>query len=188
MNDSEKFKNKYRIKSNRLQGYDYASQGAYFVTICTKDKRHLFGEVVNEKMILNEFGKVAFNEWQRTSEVRKNVTIDKFVIMPNHVHGIIFIDYQVEKSPKVNVQTNCNVAKTNCNLSLPRQNGTSQTIGSIIRGFKIGVTKYVRNNSNIQDVWQANYYDRIVRNDVELNNFGEYIMNNPRDWEKDEFY
>ncbi len=192
MNNQEKFKNKYRIQSNRLQGYDYSSQGAYFVTICTKDKDHFFGEVENEKMILNELGKVAEKCWMEIPDHFPDVVLDEFVIMPNHVHGIFFLFPSVETNN--NFSQNHSSVETKDFLSLQNErncvkqpkHGTSRTIGSIVRGFKIGVTKYARQNSNIQNVWQANYHDRIVRNDIELNKFREYIINNPRDWEKDD--
>ena len=89
---SEKFRNKYRIASNRLRGFDYASAGAYFITIVTRNREHFFGEIVNDKMVLNAVGEIARGEWYKTPELRPdmNLTLVEFVVMPNHIHGIIF--------------------------------------------------------------------------------------------------
>ena len=189
-NPPEKFKGKYRIQSNRLKGYDYSSEGAYFITICAKDRECLFGEIINEKIVLNDLGKIAFDEWQKTEKIRQNILIDEFVIMPNHLHGILIVNKKILPSKKcISVNTNCTV-ETNCNLSLQsqqpqKQHGTSQTIGSIVRGVKIGITKYARKNTNIHIVWQPNYYDRIIRNEDELNRIREYILQNPAKWKND---
>ena len=86
------FKDKYRIESIRLPGYDYSQPGAYFITICTHNRQCLFGEIVNGEMILNEFGELVKNEWQKTGIIRPNINIDTFVVMPNHLHGIIIIN------------------------------------------------------------------------------------------------
>lgn len=89
--EPQKFQNKYTTKSTRLENYDYSQNGLYFVTICTKDREELFGEIVNEKMILNEVGKVANQFWQETPKHFPFVNPDQFVVMPNHVHGILEI-------------------------------------------------------------------------------------------------
>lgn len=86
-----KFKNKYRIGSHRLQNWDYSNDGFYFVTICTKNKQHFFGEIKNQEMILNQFGKIAQKFWQEIPQHFNNTELDEFIIMPNHIHGIIGI-------------------------------------------------------------------------------------------------
>jgi putative transposase len=88
---SEKFKNKYRIESSRLQGYDYSQNGMYFVTICTKDREEFFGEIVGGKMVLNDVGRIVMEEWLQTPIIRTNIILDEWIIMPNHLHGIIEI-------------------------------------------------------------------------------------------------
>jgi len=186
------FRNKYRIESTRLKNYDYSSEGAYFITICTKNREHYFGEIVDGKMVLNDFGKIAHNEWKNTENIRENITVDEFVVMPNHIHGILFIDYRIEPSTQIYspVETNCNLS-----LQLPSQHGTSQTIGSIVRGFKIVITKWARENivetnGNLSlppiNVWQPNYHDHIIRDENELNRIREYIANNPLNWKNDQ--
>lgn len=86
------FRNKYRTRSTRLPGWDYANSGYYFVTICTKNREELFEEIVGDKIILNRIGKIVFYEWQKIPMVRKNMILDEFIVMPNHIHGIIIID------------------------------------------------------------------------------------------------
>ena len=92
----DKFKNKYRIKSARLAGYDYRNEGLYFVTICTKNKFHYFGEIENGNLLLNEIGLIAHNYWAEIPQHFDHVSLDEFVIMPDHIHGIICIDEKRE--------------------------------------------------------------------------------------------
>jgi REP element-mobilizing transposase RayT len=93
----EKFRNKYTIKSARLENYDYSQNGLYFVTICTKDKEYFFGEVENGEIILNDFGKIADQFWQEIPKHFPFVNLDEFVVMPNHVHGILEINRDINK-------------------------------------------------------------------------------------------
>ena len=86
------FDNKYRIESARREGWDYADNGYYFVTICTKDREHFFGEIENGEMILNEYGKIVQEEWEKSFEIRKELFCDAFIIMPNHIHGIVILE------------------------------------------------------------------------------------------------
>ncbi|MEN9304209.1 MAG: hypothetical protein RL264_2638 [Bacteroidota bacterium] len=111
-------------RSIRLKGYDYAQEGLYFITICVQNREHIFGEVVDGEMILNEFGQIAHNEWKNTANVRDNCIIHEFIIMPNHIHGIVEITFN-----------------KGCKESIDKFQSPSQTIGSIVRGFKISVIK-----------------------------------------------
>lgn len=158
--------------SIRLKGYDYSQPGAYFVTIVTHQRQCLFGEIVNGKINLNDGGKIAEQFWNDIPKHFPNTIMDEFVIMPNHIHGIIIL--------------NNNGLIIGAKNFSPQQNerprGTTQSIGSIVRGFKIGVTKWFRQNSNIHSVWQRNYYEHIIRNEIELNKIREYILNNPLNW------
>jgi len=85
------FKNKYRIESSRLKDWDYSKDGAYFVTICTHDMKNYFGKVIEDKVILTNIGKIVNNEWLRTKEIRENILLDEYIVMPNHFHGILMI-------------------------------------------------------------------------------------------------
>ncbi len=92
----KKFRNKYRTDSHRLKGYDYTLNGAYFITICTKNRKHYFGEIINHKMVLNELGTLATEEWQKSGIIRNNIIIDEFIVMPNHIHGIVFLNNNIQ--------------------------------------------------------------------------------------------
>ena len=171
-------------RSIRLRGYDYSQAGAYFVTLCTHNRQCLFGEMVDGKMQLNEAGRVVENCWNDIPLHFPHVELDEWVIMPNHVHGIL----SIAVSPDVGAK---NFSPLQCSLkhqSAQRPCGTSKTIGSIVRGFKIGVTKWLRNNTPIHDVWQRNYWEHIIRNEPELHHIREYIHNNPAQWELDRLY
>ncbi|MEJ5165965.1 MAG: transposase [Thermoanaerobaculia bacterium] len=156
-------------KSIRLKGYDYSHPGGYFITICTYNRKHLFGKIINGKMALNDGGKIVQQYWLEIPKHFPNAGLDEFIIMPNHVHGIIMIHN--------NVQAN--------DYSPSKFKSPSKTIGSTIRGFKIAVTKGFRFNSNVYIVWQRNYYEHIIRNENELNKIREYIVNNPLQWRFD---
>jgi putative transposase len=163
-------------RSIRLQGYDYSQAGAYFVTLCTQNRECLFGEIVDGEMRMNDAGNIARQCWDNIPIHFPHVDLDEFVVMPNHIHGIVVITDNVggkNFSPLPQTTRPC---------------GTSKTIGSIVRGFKIGVTKWMRNNTPIYDVWQRNYWEHIVRNEPELNRIREYIHNNPTQWELDKLH
>ncbi|MBF0219052.1 MAG: hypothetical protein HQL49_05925 [Gammaproteobacteria bacterium] len=179
-------------RSIRLQGYDYSQAGAYFVTICTHNRECLFGEIVDGEMRLNEAGNIARQCWDDIPIHFPQVDLDEFVVMPNHIHGIVVItgnvgakNFSPQPQPNFSPQPQPNFSP----LPQPtRPCGTSKTIGSIVRGFKIGVTKWMRNNTPIYDVWQRNYWEQIVRNTPELNRIREYIHNNPVQWELDKSF
>lgn len=173
--------NKHHRRSIRLSGYDYSQNGAYFVTVCTQDRACLFGSIENGQMHPNDAGNIACQCWQDIPSHFPHVVCDRFVIMPNHIHGILFIVVSVE----TNVGMNDVGAKTFSPLQCERPRGTSKTIGSIVRGFKIGVTKWMRQNTPVQNVWQRGYYEHIIRNDKELLSIQQYILENPARWETD---
>ncbi len=163
---------KHHRRSTRLPGYDYSQSGAYFVTVCTKNRECLFGEIEDGEMHLNDTGNIACQCWQDIPVYFPHVMCDRFIIMPNHIHGILFIDVSVG-------------AKNFSPLPGQHPRGTSKTIGSVVRGFKIGVTKWMRRNTSVQNVWQRNYYEHVIRNESEWNRIRQYIADNPARWETD---
>jgi putative transposase len=177
-------------RSIRLKGFDYSQNGEYFITICTYDREPLFGDVVDGEMILNEYGKMAEMFWKEIPLHFPDVELDEFVIMPNHVHGIVVINRASGFVGVPNIGVSLGVQNFEPLQEIPQQNLFQKTIprsiGSIIRGYKTGVTKWFRNNTEIYSVWQRNYYERIIRTDAELNNIREYIINNPSNWGNDE--
>lgn len=213
MTTMEKFQNKYRIPSARAPFWDYRWSADYFVTICTYNHFSCFGEIKKGEMILSEIGKIVQSEWLKTFEMRPdmNLYMGEFVIMPNHFHAIIGIgENQYNKGQDLNddrevVIERDAVIKRNVVLErdakhcvstagTPPTNYTknrfgpqSKNLSSIIRGFKTGVTK----NARIIDksfAWQTRFHDHIIRDDKSFKNILEYIIENPLNWEKDEFY
>ncbi len=164
-------------RSIRLKEYDYSQEGLYFITICTHKHSFLFGKIFDGKMVLNNAGKIANKCWLGIPEHYPNTRLHEYVIMPNHIHGIIEI-----------------VVSVGANNYSPLQNGTSKTIGSMVRGYKIGVTKWFRKNVRGQDigpmpsVWQRNYYEQIIRNEQSFLKISNYIINNPTNWLNDKYY
>ena len=166
---------RYHRRSIRLKRYDYRQPGAYFVTICAQNRECLFGEIVQQEMRLNDAGRIVEDEWFRTSVVRPNVELDAFVVMPNHIHGIICI--------------------VNDGRGTARRAPTMERFGHPIHGslptiicaFKSAATKRVneRRGTPGAPVWQRNYYEHVTRNESELNRIREYITGNPARWDED---
>lgn len=179
-------KSRHQRKSIRLKDYDYSNSGWYYVTICSYERQNIFGIDKEGKVILGEMGKIVEEEWLKKIELRNNVDLDSYVIMPNHLHGIIIIERRGElNSPQEGNERRMQYAPTDNKFKSP-----SQTLGAIIRGFKSSVTKRI--NENIQglkeNIWQRNYYDHIIRNENDLHRIRTYIHNNPLKWELDEYY
>jgi REP element-mobilizing transposase RayT len=178
--ETPKFKNKYAIQSSRLPGYDYAQNGLYFVTICTKNREEFFGIIENGKMVLNGIGEIVQDELLKTPRIRKNVNLDQWIIMPNHLHIIIEI-YNTDAYCRDALQCVSTGDMQYKNKFGPQINNLS----SIIRGFKGIVTKRVHICGFDYFAWQFRFYDHIIRNDESLNKIREYIINNPAMWERD---
>ena len=190
---------KHHRRSIRLDGYDYSQPCIYFITLCTYNRECLFGEILNGEMRLNEFGKMTQQCWLEIPNHFPQTQLDEYIIMPDHIHGIIVLNdfVGVQNVGTKNVGTKIVGAKNFSPLPMPtpeptrEQNITpfrspSKTIGSIIRGFKIGVTKWFRQNTDIYVVWQRNFYEHIIRNEDELNRIRQYIIDNPKKWKTDE--
>ena len=162
-------------KSIRLEKFDYTQSGAYFVTVCSYEK-FLFGEIKNRIMRLNDFGVIVYEEWNRTSENRKEIVLDQFIVMPNHVHGIIGIIDDIVGTARR--------APTSERFGHP----VSGSLPTIIRSFKSAVTKRINEIRETPGapVWQRNYYEHIVRNEDDLNDVRQYVIYNPAMWAKDE--
>jgi REP element-mobilizing transposase RayT len=167
----------YKINSIRLPEFDYSSENYYFVTICSFQKQKIFSKIENEKIYLTEIGKIINEEWFKTQKIRENLIMDDIVIMPNHIHGIIVINSQLSDK-----KTTHRVVSTTTTLK-------KNSLGSIIGQIKSISTKRIRrilDNQKI-NIWQRNYYERIIRNDNELYEARKYIKNNPLKWSEDEY-
>ncbi|MFH1392549.1 MAG: transposase [bacterium] len=165
-------------KLNRLSGYDYSDFGYYFVTICTQNRELFFGDVENQRMILNEFGKIADKCWRDLPNHYWNCKLDEFVIMPNHVHGIIVIDNDTENGFRFCVGNGLKPFPTNKN---------KYSLSEMMRGFKTFSSHRINKTQNIifRFQWQKSFYDRIIRNNSELYRIRNYIINNPLKWDFD---
>ena len=183
-------------QSIRLRKYDYSQSGAYFVTICTQNKKCFFGNLVNDKMILNDAGRMINIIWNELPINYPGVNIDEFQIMPNHVHGIIVID---NGQPRVfdneQPRNSTNGQARGFDDGQPR--GVAPTAGlslpDVVHRFKSLTTARYRHGVKQKQwppfpgkLWQSNYYEHIVRNENELNDIRRYIMDNPRKWDLDQ--
>lgn len=149
----------------RLREYDYSNEGLYFVTICTQDKRCLFGHIIDNAMVLNEVGKIIQQTLESLPERFDNIRIDNYVIMPNHIHAILVIMKQVE----------------GC------------TVGQIVGTFKSLSyrrisDKYNEKGMGLGKLWQRNYYEHIIRNSGAYDKITDYILSNPERWAVDDMY
>jgi putative transposase len=188
--------NIHHRRTIRLKGYDYSLAGLYFVTINVNNRVCLFGEIIGGKMILNDAGKIADKYWLEIPEHFPNVILHDSIIMPNHVHGIIELiqtgsfvgvqNFEPQSLPNESVPTAGVQNFEPLRLRNDYQKIIPHSIGSIIRGFKIGVTKWFRNNTDIVNIWQRNYYEHIIRDEISYQRISEYINNNPNNWQNDE--
>ena len=145
-------------KKLRLQGFDYGNQWHYFVTICTKGRIDYFWEIYEGKVILNDFWIIVQNCWEDILVHYQGTYLDEFIIMPNHIHGIIIVGNEYFRSD----------------------------LSNIVKGFKIWVTKEIRKNFwDYEFAWQKSFFDVIIRNDEQLQKTREYIVNNPSKWDED---
>lgn len=186
---TEKFRNKYRIPSARWAAWDYSANGAYFVTICVANRAHDFGRVVDGKMQFTPLGQCAEDCWNDIPAHFPFVDLGAHQIMPNHLHGVVVIAKPVETHDHASVIGHASAIGTQNFASLSPKNKfgpQSRNLASIIRGFKIGVTKFARAN-NIPFAWQARYHDHVIRNDGEWERIAKYIIANPMNWKNDEF-
>jgi putative transposase len=240
-----KFNNQYRAESNRMPGWEYSRNGYYFLTPVVLGFICYFGKIENGRMILSDFGKIALEEWHKSFEIRNELFLDEFILMPNHLHAILIIKNPENISPghigneshgnignespgnignvspshigneshgNIGNESHGNIGnvQTHGRASLPfpespespiRQNKLSRppkSISSFMAGYKSATTskiddfidrhhlampKFNRNNR----LWQTNYHDHIIRNDIEYWRIKTYIKNNPKNWDSDKF-
>ena len=189
---TNKFQNKYRIPSARLKNWDYGANGGYFITICTQNRKHFFGKIIEKQFIASEIGTLANKFWMEIPQHFPHVELGNFVVMPNHVHGILIIDKNGESGIGESgigesVQTlHCNVS-INKNEQMANISPKSGTISTILRSYKSVVTKNAR-FIRADFGWQPRFHDHIIRNAPEWERIQTYIENNPMNWKEDKFY
>lgn len=210
---SNKFQDKYRITSTRLQYWDYSWNAQYFITICTKNREHYFGEIKGEKMILSNIGILADVFWHEIKNHTKGVDLDVFVVMPNHIHGILAINNPVRKSDFIgnnleirhalslnqiqspqpsfpshseNLQNQSSDSnKTPCQKRF--QNQGKNTLSSIVGSYKSAVTKHAHRLGH-EFEWQSRFHEHIIRDASSFHRIRNYIETNVLNWDSDKFY
>ena len=175
-----KYQNKYHTSSIRLQSWDYRWHGAYFITICTKNKVCSLGDIVNGKMQLSGVGVLADVFLHEIKKHTKNIDLNAFVVMPNHVHAILTINQQI-------VETLHATSLRQPNKHLSAISPKAHSISTIVRSYKSAVTKHAH-RLGYDFAWQARFHDHIIRTEESFNKISEYVDNNPHNWEKDKFY
>jgi putative transposase len=176
------FRNKYRIEPCRLKGHDYSKGGRYFVTICTDNKTKCFGHILNNQMVLSDSGQIAKKLWYELPEHFPFVSMDEFVVMPDHIHGIIIIDPQPkpQSQPQQQSQPQPQIPTTGFISSISPKHGS---LASVIRSYKSAVSKYW--HPTIRDFsWQSGYHDHLIRSGNELKRIRKYIIDNPINWRR----
>ena len=167
MGESSKY---FSRRLNRLEGYDYSRPGQYFVTVCIKDKECILGDVQNDIMIENKIGKIVRKVYSDIPNYYKNIKLDEFIIMPNHIHSIIIITKYIK-----NINEN---KKTHFGL-----------LSKVIKSFKEATTRELKEKFSYTSLaWQRSFYDHIIRNEKSYFRIKKYIRENPENWEGDQYY
>ncbi|MCX6022532.1 MAG: transposase [Chloroflexi bacterium] len=161
-------------QSVRLPAHDYAGAGGYFITLVTHERQCVFGEIVDHTMHLSQYGEIVQKEWLRSGKMWMGIELDAWVVMPNHVHGVVIFT--------VGAETDQDTDKPNGQMRRK-----PETLGSFIAGFKASVTTQINTlrQSPGQPVWQRNYYEHVIRTENELDQIRDYIMGNPAKWDED---
>jgi len=178
---SEKNRNKYRIKPARLPNWDYRWAGAYFITICTQNRMHYFGKVVDGNMVLSNIGMIANKMWYEIKHHTGNVELGAFIVMPNHVHGILILNNKEEIFQKFSSKI------MDKNKFMSKISPKSNSLSTIIRSYKSAVSKHVH-RLGYQFAWQPRFYDHLIRDPDAYDRITQYIINNPAKWGKDKFF
>ena len=192
-------------RSIRLKGYDYSQAGLYFITICVRDRKCLFGKIFDDEMQLNDFGIIAHHHWQKLQERFTNIELDVFQIMPNHIHGIIILTDAVGATLAVALDAHAQIDAVahNDNSVLDEKTGAgaspaptnTKTIGDSVGAYKslvanacLEIFKQHQSDKMMGKLWQRNYYEHVIRNEQSYQRISEYIINNPKNWNNDKFF
>jgi len=181
---------KYQRHSIRLPEYDYSKIGGYFITLCIREKECLLGEIVDGNMVLNDIGKIVDKYWNEIPEHFPHVELDEYIVMPNHVHGIVMITTDVRGDKRINVGARHAVPlQSRVHTITSEQFGKPVTgsIPTIVRSFKSAVTKRINELRRMAGIpiWQRNLYEHVIRGEWDLNRIRKYIINNPANWDTD---
>ena len=174
---------KHRRRSIRLGGYDYSQIGEYFVTLCTHKMQCLFGEVKGGEMHLNRLGQIVDSEWRKTPRLRPGVDLGDFVVMPNHLHGLVVITTSPQKKTLAAVPVD---RRAHGCAPLRRD---SRGLGAIMAGFKSATTSRINQQRSTpgSPVWQRNYYEHIIQDQEDHARTSHYVLMNPILWDLDRY-
>lgn len=183
--------NKYRIESARLSHWDYRSNGAYFLTICTHDRINRFGTIENGNMILSRIGVIAEICWHDIPIHANGVELADYVIMPNHIHGILILNSPVETLHATSQENHATVEALHAtSLPIPQNEQMSiispqpDSVSTIIRSFKSAVSKHAH-RLGYEFRWQTRFHDHIIRDSTDYERIAQYIETNPQNWKDD---
>jgi len=196
----DKFQNRYRIASARLSTWDYSSNAAYFITICTARRQHYFGVIINSEMQLSKIGEYATECWMKIPNHFPYYHLDEFVVMPNHLHGIVVIEKPFIDNSRgsIFVETTHALSPRQSNITETEKlepkpqhfrfrNQGKNTISAMVGSLKSAVTKLC-NENKLAFGWQSRYHDHIIRDKDEYYRIKNYIITNPSNWKDDRFY
>jgi putative transposase len=182
-----------RRKQLRLKHYDYSQPGSYFITLCSYHNQPIFGDVVGNEMILNQLGKIVEFTWRDLPNHVSGIELDAFVIMPNHIHGIITI---IDRTPNVGGGSLSGENLTGSNEPPPTLSGrpvmviNQKPLSEIVRQLKTFSAQRINRfrGTKYSHVWQRDYFERVIRNEIAYQKTVEYIHGNPLKWHKDKYY
>lgn len=172
----EKYRDQYRIPSARNPNWNYANAGAYFITICTQHREHFFGDIINQEMQLSQAGTIAYQCWTEIPRHFSFVELGNFVVMPNHVHGVLVLGNSLKE------ETDSKGGVTGKNNPM-----TKDSVSKIIRWYK-GICTFRIKKDQPDFGWQSRFHDHIIRDEKSFDNIQNYIASNPLNWEKDKFH
>ena len=181
-----------RRRATRLHSYDYSQTGGYFITICVQDQECLFGKIMDGRMQLNEIGKIVVECWNRIPQHFFSAKLDVCVVMPNHIHGVILLGTGGTKCPCPPTHSQPTRRGEVSSPASPnrRSEPTSPTLGQVVAYFKYQSTKCINQYRDMLGtrIWQRNYYDHVLRDDIDLQRIRRYITDNPMQWELDQLH
>lgn len=188
-----KFKGKYRIESARAKWWDYKNEGHYFITVCAKNREHLFGHIHEGEMILNEFGQIVSDCWFDLPNHYNNIILGAFQIMPNHIHCIVGVDNSNNRIVETGLKSVCTVEMGFKPVSTDLDENPVIKIHGVfefIRALKSFSSRRINEKRNTKGIsnWQERFHDHIIRNESEYNRIENYIINNPKKWDEDCFF